>query len=339
MTEGLINEPVILIDVMNLVFRQHWALPNLQHEGKHTGVQYGVLKTINQLRTNVSTRMIFVWDHGVPVPGAQRPRNWREAILPAYKGNRKRDPDVHDIVVSQLKDLHDVISCLGYSHVSVMGLEADDMIGLLSQAYPEVCIFSTDKDFYQLLDEARVHVVVPKKDKKEFKKIFQSDVEREYELPTSRFAEYLALGGDGCDNIKPLKGMGPKTAIKLILSGVNLNNTLDKQPKEFQEKYGHVWDFIQKSYYAARIPISWIDPRIASCVKKGSSHQVGWPPNPNQRSVNVKAFETWLAQRNMLSLLSIRRSFYENTPPQGQTKTCRPTSKHETEKSSNRMLI
>jgi 5'-3' exonuclease len=326
--------PVVLVDFMNLVFRMHWSLPNLMHEGKHTGVQYGVIKTIHQLRTNVSTRMIFVWDHGVPIPGAQRPRNWREDLLPAYKGNRKRDPNLYDIVFSQLKDLHDAIKHLGYSQVSVMGLEADDMIGLLSQAYPEVRIFSTDKDFYQLLDEARVHVLVPKKDKGEFKKIYKSDVEREYGIPVSRFAEYLALGGDSCDNIKAKRGMGPKTAIKLILSGVDLTRPLEGQPKEFREKYGPVWKAIKNSYYASRIPLNGTDPRINSCIRN-SCITIGWPPSPDQGYGNVKAFDQFLAERNMVSLLAIRRSFFERSPVQ----QCQSASKPVQAKLSNRTLI
>jgi len=331
------TEPVVLVDVMNLVFRQHWALPNLQHDGKHTGVQFGVLKTIHYLRESISSRMIFVWDHGVPVPGAARPHNWREAMLPAYKGNRKHDPDVHDIVFSQLKDLHDVICALGYSHASMMGLEADDLIGILAQCYPNVFIFSTDKDFYQLLDGDRVQVLVPKKDKGMFRTITQSDVEKEFEIPVARFSEYLALGGDGCDNIKPLKGMGPKTAIKLIQSGVDLREKLDLQPANFREKYGHVWSSILNSYTAAHIPISHTDFRIW----KNWIQPRAWPPSPDQSQVNIKTFEKFLADRNMVSLLSIRRSFYEKQNPlqQGQPQQCQISLRTDPVKSFRKMLI
>ena len=313
--------PVVLIDVMNCVFRNHFALPNLMHEGKHTGVQYGVLKTIQQLRTNVSTRMIFVWDHGIPIPGAQRPRNWREDLLPTYKSNRKRDPNLQDIVFSQLKDLHDVIRDLGYSNVAVMGLEADDMIGLLAQAYPEVLIFSTDQDYYQLLNEAHIHVLVPKKDKGQFKTIYQSDVEREMGFPVSRFAEFLALGGDKCDNIKPMRVMGPKTAVKLLQSGVDLGKPLYDQPSEFREKYGSVWEAIQKSYHASRIPTDFTDPRITHSIQD-SCITINWPPSPDPVHTNVKSFEQFLANRNMVSLLSVRKSFFETPTSQRGSNSC-----------------
>lgn len=331
------DSPVILVDVMNLVFRQHFVLPNLQHDGKHTGVQYGVLKTIHQLRTNVSSRMIFVWDHGIPIPGAQRPRNWREGLVPNYKGTRKRDPDLHNIVVSQLKELHTVINHLGYSHASVMGLEADDMIGVLAQDYPKVLIFSTDKDFYQLLDKDRVQVLVPRKEKGAFKVINQIDVEKEYGIPISRFAEYLALGGDGCDNIKPMRGMGPKTAIKLIQSGVDVSKCVNMQPEKFLEKYESVWKEICKSYHAARIPTSWSDPRISDCVKGLTPQHI----SPDQVNVNVKAFETFLANKNMVSLLGVRRSFFEsqNLTNKGKSNSWQHTSDPNPGKLSRKELI
>ena len=172
------NQPVILIDVMNLVFRAHFAFQNLQSDGKHTGVQYGVLKTIDQLRTNVSKRLVFVWDHGIPVLGAARPRNWREDLVPAYKANRKRDKGLTRIVFSQLLDLADIITCLGYTNLGIMGLEADDVIGLLSRHYDSVAIFSTDCDYYQLLNK-NVSIVIPKKDKKTYRFITRYNVEIE----------------------------------------------------------------------------------------------------------------------------------------------------------------
>ena len=83
------TKPVILVDVLNSVFRCHWAYRNLSYEGEPTGVQYGFLKIINDLRETVSPRILWCWDHGVPVPGAAKPANWRDPIVKAYKATRK----------------------------------------------------------------------------------------------------------------------------------------------------------------------------------------------------------------------------------------------------------
>src|SRR5205085_9611803 len=204
-------EPVVLVDVFNLVWRSHFVFQNLESEGRPTGVIYGVLRAINELQENISRKIIFCWDHGVPVPGAAKPRNWRDGFLSSYKANRKRDDDSTSKVFGQLRDVKRVIDWLGYSHVSVLGLEADDVIGILaSEIAGPVLIFSTDKDFYQLLNE-RTEILVPKKDKGTFNRITQQSVEREYGFPIDRWAEFLALGGDSCDNVKAMRGMGPKT--------------------------------------------------------------------------------------------------------------------------------
>ncbi len=236
-------EPVILIDVMNLAFRSHHAFPALSSDGRPTGVVYGFLRTVLELRERVSKRMIFAWDHGVPVPGTPRPANWRDKFLSGYKASRKRDDESRKLVFSQLADADRIVRTIGYSSVGVPGLEADDLIGLLSREIPgEVLIFSTDKDFYQLLNR-RTRVLAPSRDdrKNPFRVVSADDVLAAHGISVDRWPEYLALGGDGSDDIKPARGMGPKTAVKLIKSGVDLGRPFVAQPAAFREKYGEIW--------------------------------------------------------------------------------------------------
>ncbi len=312
------GDDIVLVDVMNLVFRQHFAHVHLSAGGKPTGATYGVLKTIRDLRENVSKRLVFCWDHGIPVLGAPRPRNWRDDVMDGYKAARKPN-DAYKDLVPQLAPLHRMLCLLGYSHASVMGLEADDVIGVLAKsAWPGSVklILSTDRDFYQLLDEAWVHVVVPKKDKGAFKFIHQSDVEREHGIGVDRWAEYLALGGDKSDGIKPLRGMGPKTAIKLIQSGARLALPLTSQPQPFQDKYGAVWEGVQKCFSAARVPTSIQDPRILSCLKADNGNTLtpspdqSWP-SPDHKARAVREFTSFLADNGMLSLLADAKSFFD----------------------------
>ena len=338
-----VGDDIVLVDLYNLVFRMHYAHVHLSAGGKPTGATYGVLKTILDLRRNVSKRIVVCWDNGIPVLGAPKPRNWRDDIMDGYKAARKPN-DAYADIVPQFADIHRAVNLLGYSHASVMGLEADDVIGVLAKSvWPGSVklILSTDRDFYQLLDEAWVHVITPKKDKGAFKFVYQSDVETGYGIPVSRWAEYLALGGDKSDSIKPLRGMGPKTAIKLIQSGVDLSKGLLKQPPEFAAKYGSAWCDIQKCFSAARIPTSIQDPRITSCLKAGGAVSLTSSPNQSWPDADAKAramreFTSFLADRGMLSLLADAKSFFDtesnqckqqNEPERPRAAARRPTSR------------
>lgn len=310
--------PLILVDVMNLAFRTHFVFQNLSSNERPSGVLYGFLKTIYDLRESVSRRILIVWDHGVPVNGAPKPRNWRDDLLPAYKGTRVSNPIERLKVFSQLPLLNEVINLLGYPQIGVMGLEADDVIGILSSRPryegEETLIFSTDHDFYQLLDEEHTHILVPKKVGGAFRKIFQSDIEREYGFPISRWPEYLALGGDKSDNIKPMRGMGPKTAAKLIRQGIDLEQPLSSQPAVIQQKYSEAWEAIQKSYFAARLPRAWSDSRICTVVKSnaiflrndGYQH---WA-SEKVRMGNQAAYAHFCADYELATLLGLKRSFF-----------------------------
>ena len=303
------EQPTVLIDVMNTAFRCHFAFRNLtDEEGRATGAQFGVLKTIADLQNKISRRLVFCWDHGVPVLGAPKPRNWRDDVLKGYKANRVHDPSVREALFPQLPPLARMIECLGYENVSAMGLEADDVIGILSQELPgPVLIFSTDKDFYQLLDDRfrGISVLVPKKDDRgQFRTITAQDVRFDSGIDVDRWSEYLALGGDGSDNIKPAYGMGPRTAIKLIRSGVDLSQDL------------------QRSWKAAHIPVCRDDSRVKNLIRfNRPTAKQSWKDNAT-KAICQKEFERFCADRNMVTLLAMRRSlFYGDT-----TSQCPPTA-------------
>ncbi len=212
---------------------------------------------------------------------------------------------------------------MGYQHASVMGLEADDVIGILAKSTwhdSEKLIFSTDRDFYQLLEYGKVRVLTPKKDKGAFNFVSRTDVERDYGISVDRWAEYLALGGDKSDSIKPLRGMGPKTALKLVQMGINPGLSYNEQPELFRnasksQAYEAAWDMVQKCYSAARIPTSWNDPRIKSCLNADALAR--HTPSPDQswrdEETKAKAFREvlgFLADRNMTSLVAAAKSFF-----------------------------
>jgi DNA polymerase-1 len=304
----------------------HYALRGLQSDGAPTSVVYGAVKTIHALREKVSRRMIFCWDHGVPVPGAERPHNWREQFMPTYKATRKHDDGERRRALSQFPDLFKVITWLGYGSVSVTGLEADDVIGILTaESNSPVLIYSTDKDFYQLLDSSFVQVLVPKRTGGQFHRIGAPEVEREYGVPISRWAEYLALGGDSSDNIKPRRGMGPKTAARLVQEGARLDSTFEQQFPDFRTRHEdlkEIWHDIQKSYAAARIPSRRNDARFPSSVRTkmdvlNVSPEQHWDSSLH-RSAAEENFVHFCADREMTTLIALRRALFQSTVSEQQ---------------------
>lgn len=333
------KSPIILVDVMNLAFRAHFSHSSLTTEdGEPTGMTYGFLKTVFDLRKRVSPRIVFCWDHGIPVVGAKRPTNWREEYVAKYKVHRaqKKDDGTREIVFRQLGDVHRILSILGYSHFSVLGLEADDVIGILASALrDEMYVFSTDQDFYQLLDEARVRVLVPKKDKGDFRKIFQSDVEREFGFGVDRWAEYLALGGDKSDGIKPRPGMGPKTAIKLIKSGVDLGKPFKRQPVDFQKKYGEAWEDILNCHRCAQIPTSAKDARVAKLIEKNlfSNLKLEEPSfTLEEKALIRRKYENFCAERDMTTLLALRHNLFDTITISEEKPKCPRTETRKSKK-------
>lgn len=314
------SEPVILVDVSNTVFRCHYAFRNLSCEGQPTGALYGFIKIIHDLRQSVSKRIILCWDHGVPVLGAPRPRNWRDDVTKEYKANRVGNPD-WPVICPQMEKINYAAGLLGYSSVGVMGLEADDVIGILANELPgEVLVFSTDQDFYQLLN-ARVQVLVPRKEKGDFRRVTKNDVETEFGIPVNRWAEFLALGGDKCDNIKPARGMGPKTAIKIIKDGVVLTKNggtpvpFNSQMATFREKWAKletIWPAITASFQAACLPRSTKDPRVAKYFEGLPGVwrlEQSWKSERDKKACE-QLFVEFCADHELATILSIRRNLF-----------------------------
>jgi 5'-3' exonuclease len=95
------------------------------------------------------------------------------------------------------------------------GIEADDAIAYIAQMYEAECskitIVSTDRDFYQLVDD-RIQVWSPIK-----KKMYNVEtVQEEFGIHPANMVMYRSFTGDSSDNIPGVAGIGPKTILKLI---------------------------------------------------------------------------------------------------------------------------
>jgi len=149
------------------------------------------------------------------VPVYDRGGNWRKKEGTEYKANREKSSDAHYSDMGLL--IEDVLPTLGFTPIGVEGFEADDIIATLSRnakAYDEVLILTCDKDLLALVTN-KVKVILFNS----AKKVREVDIDGVLEIfgvYPSEVAYFKALAGDPSDNIAGIKGVGAKTAAKII---------------------------------------------------------------------------------------------------------------------------
>ena len=122
-------------------------------------------------------------------------------------------------IASQIPILKDIISYLGVKQIEVPGFEADDIMGSLSKIAEsndiDSYIVSGDKDMLQM-DNNNIFVYSPGNRFKPTTKFEKNQVKSKMGVFPEKVIDLLSLMGDSSDNIPGVKGIGPKTAVKLI---------------------------------------------------------------------------------------------------------------------------
>lgn len=206
---------VLIIDAMNLFTRCYVVNPTMNTDGEQIGGSIGFIKTLQKLVSEQQPSVVYVaWEGG----GSQR----RRKIYSDYKMNRKPEklnrfyeddiPDTDDNKKNQIFKLLAFLKTLPVCQLYVSDCEADDVIAYLCRGTlreTDKTIASSDKDFYQLLDDkTKVYSLHSKT------YITKDDVFEKYRVTSSNFAIAKALCGDASDNIPGVKGMGFKTLAK-----------------------------------------------------------------------------------------------------------------------------
>lgn len=160
-------------------------------------------------------------------------KTFRKIIYEKYKANRKKE--MPKDLLPQINRMKQILELMGFPIYYAPGFEADDVIATIVEKiplyFPEELVFvaicSKDKDLLQLTKYEWVEVV----DVYKGTGMFYDDVVEKYKLRPSQFPDYLGLVGDLTDNIPGVKGIGPKTATKLLQefgTGENIYLNLDK---------------------------------------------------------------------------------------------------------------
>jgi DNA polymerase-1 len=237
---------LVLVDGSSYIYRAYYALPPLTSpKGEPTGAIYGFTRMLSKHLNELNPDYIAVI---FDAPG----KTFRHKEYKEYKAQRKETPDD---LKAQIPKIKEIIKLFGIKILEQEGYEADDIIATLAKKGKEkgfeVYIVSPDKDMMQLVDD-NVYVLNPVTDK-----IFDREkVKEKYGVYPEQFIDYLSIIGDQVDNIIGVKGVGPKTASKLLEKYGNLENILkniDKLPDRIKNAFKEVEDKLEENKFLIKL--------------------------------------------------------------------------------------
>ncbi|SHK10259.1 DNA polymerase I [Anaerobranca californiensis DSM 14826] len=200
----------VIIDGNSLIYRAFFALPLLQtSKGEYTNGLYGFTTMLFKVIEEEKPDYIAVaLDKGKKI--------FRHETFPEYKGHRPKMPVE---LIGQFKLLKEMLELMKITYFELDNFEADDIIGTFAQkakgqGYHTV-IVSGDRDVLQLVDQ-NVDVLLTKKGISQTVKYDLESFEKEFRISPKMLIDVKALMGDTSDNIPGVKGVGEKTALKLI---------------------------------------------------------------------------------------------------------------------------
>jgi DNA polymerase-1 len=216
-------DKLLLIDGSSLIHRAFFALPPLtNHKGMHTGAVYGFLRMFHRLLTELQPRWVLVaFD--------KSRKTFRTQLFADYKGQRKETPPE---LKEQFPMLMDVLDSLQVASLELDDYEADDIIGSMARhgGAPETYIVTGDRDQLQLIDE-KTRVMYTKRGITDIKLYDEEAFAEDYAgLKPVQLIDLKGLMGDASDNIPGVKGVGEKTALKLLVEYGSVENVLDHIP-------------------------------------------------------------------------------------------------------------
>ena len=246
--------PLYLIDAYGLIYRSYFAFltrPLKNSKGENVSALFGFSKTLVTLINDGAP--VISADGGITI---QKPHclaaafdsrvpTFRHKMYPEYKATRQKTPDdLH----TQVPLVEEVLAALGIPSIHADGFEADDIIATLAnqcKAEGRDCyIISSDKDLLQLVGtggteksggrKSSVYQLRPLKTGESasfalagsviagsamslpYNITGSAEVKAEWGVPPEKILDILSLIGDSSDNVPGVKGIGEKTAVKLM---------------------------------------------------------------------------------------------------------------------------
>ena len=278
------SKPVIvLIDGHSLAFRAYYAFAVSRQgalrtsTGIPTSICFGFLNSLLQvLSLEKPEYLAIAFDLAEPT--------FRKIADPSYKANRSETPEDF---IPDIKNLQQLLTALNLAIVTSPGYEADDVLGTLAQKASQegyqVKILSGDRDLFQLVDDdSNIEILyldpkIPKGAKKSYREVNAQAVVERMSITPEQVIDYKALCGDKSDNIPGVRGIGDKTAVKLL----NEHPTLEAIYANIENIKGAVKTKLAKSekeaYHSQFLATIALDApikiAIKDCIIKGFNSQ------------------------------------------------------------------
>ena len=238
------HDKVLLIDGLNLFFRNFAMMNMVNPDGVHIGGLGGFFRSLGaMIRQTQPTSVYVVFD------GAGSTAN-RKNLLSEYKGGRNLQritnwdafdnlEEEHDSKVDQIVRVIQYLKLLPVKTTLIDKVEADDIIAVLTEKLVEkhnsTCfIVSSDKDFVQLVTDK---IILYRPMEKEY--YTPKVVEEKFGVLTKNFILYKTLLGDSSDNIQGIKGLGEKGLFKrfpeLRTQELTLDDIFDISARKYKE--------------------------------------------------------------------------------------------------------
>ena len=226
------HDKVLLIDGLNLFFRNFAMMNMVNPDGVHIGGLGGFFRSLGaMIRQTQPTSVYVVFD------GAGSTAN-RKNLLSEYKGSRNLQritnwdtfdslEDEHDAKVDQIVRVIQYLKLLPVKTTLIDKVEADDIISVLAtklvEKHNSTCfIVSSDKDFVQLVTDK---IILYRPMEKEY--YTPKAVKEKFGVSPNNFILYKTLLGDNSDNIPGVKGLGIKGIFKKFPELQEKDLTLD----------------------------------------------------------------------------------------------------------------
>lgn len=230
---------IFLLDGHALAYRTYFALTRggsggqhwITRQGEPTAGVYGFASVLLRILEQEQPDYLMVaFDTG---------KTFRDEMFSDYKGTREKMPED---LVTQMRRVKQLVDAFNIPRLEVEGYEADDVLGSVAEIAVDaglgVKIITGDKDLLQLVDD-RVIVSLPGRSLSDAKDYMAKDVLETIGVQPDQVVDFKAMVGDKSDNIPGVRGVGEKTASKLLSEYGSLEKVyahLDDIPTSIRKK-------------------------------------------------------------------------------------------------------
>ena len=312
------HDRVLVLDGLNLFFRNFAMLNMINPDGVHIGGLGGFLRSLGALIRQIQPTSVYV-----VFDGAGSSTN-RKNLLPEYKSGRNISritnweifddlDDEHNSKIDQIVRLIQYLKLLPVKTVAIDKVEADDIISVLSKKLEEkynsnVFIVSSDKDFIQIVTDK---TIVYRPMEKEY--YTKKTVEEKFGVLSENFILYKTLLGDNSDKVPGVKGLGPKKLAKLFPElgekPISLDDIFDISARKFKENiiYSRIvqdQDRLENTYkimdlstpMVSEHEIEYVDKLVASDLPELNEELFVTLYNEDKLGGMIRNLEYWLQE-------------------------------------------